>query len=86
MRFFEPLPPPPPEPRPDEPTVWRPPLWDRRSEALLGAPMESFGAAFVVIEYRGGLVLRGEIPPAMPLLSGALNTALPPGYGADIDG
>jgi hypothetical protein len=40
MPFFEPLPPPPPEPAPDQPTGWRPPVWDRPSEALLGAPVD----------------------------------------------
>jgi hypothetical protein len=41
MPFFEPLPPPPPEPPPDQSSGWRPPIWDRPSEALLGAPVES---------------------------------------------
>jgi hypothetical protein len=36
MPFFEPLPPL-PEPQ-EQPTGWRPPLWDRPSEAILGAP------------------------------------------------
>jgi hypothetical protein len=36
MPFFEPLPPL-PEPQ-EQPTGWRPPLWDRPSEAMLGAP------------------------------------------------
>jgi hypothetical protein len=37
MPFFEPLPPL-PEPQ-EQPTGWRPPLWDRPSEAVLGAPV-----------------------------------------------
>jgi hypothetical protein len=41
MPFFEPLPPIRPEPAPDEPSGWRPPLWDRPSEALLGAPIDA---------------------------------------------
>jgi hypothetical protein len=38
--FFEPLPAPPPEPVPEQSTGWRPPVWDRPSEALLGAPVD----------------------------------------------
>jgi hypothetical protein len=41
MSFFEPLPPPPPEPSRAQQPGWRPPIWDRPSEALLGAPIES---------------------------------------------
>ena len=37
MPFFDPLPPL-PEPQ-EQPTGWRPPLWDRPSEAILGAPV-----------------------------------------------
>lgn len=37
MPFFEPLPPL-PEPL-EQPAGWRPPLWDRPSEAILGAPV-----------------------------------------------
>jgi hypothetical protein len=37
MPFFEPLP---PRPEPStQPTGWRPPLWDRPSEAIMGAPV-----------------------------------------------
>lgn len=36
--FFEPLPPL-PEPGEEQPTGWRPPLWDRPSEASIGAPV-----------------------------------------------
>jgi len=39
VSFFEPLPPPPPDSTPGGPTGWRPPVWDRPSEALLGAPI-----------------------------------------------
>jgi hypothetical protein len=39
MPFFDPLPPELPQPAPDQPSGWRPPLWDRPSEALLGAPV-----------------------------------------------
>jgi len=39
MPFFEPLPPLPPEPEPQQSTGWVPPVWDRPSEALLGAPV-----------------------------------------------
>ena len=41
MSFFEPLPPPPPEPQQAAPTGWQPPLWDRPSEVLLGAPVDA---------------------------------------------
>lgn len=41
MPFFEPLPPPPPDPSPNQPSGWRPPIWDRPSEALLGVSVES---------------------------------------------
>lgn len=36
--FFEPLPPE-PEPPEEPPSGWRPPIWDRPSEALLGVPV-----------------------------------------------
>jgi hypothetical protein len=38
MPFFDPLPPE-PEFAPEQPTGWRPPAWDRPSEAVLGAPV-----------------------------------------------
>jgi hypothetical protein len=41
MPFFEVLPPPPPEPTSGGPTGWRPPVWDRPSEALLGASISA---------------------------------------------
>jgi len=44
MPFFEPLPEL-PEPEASQPTGWRTPLWDRPSEALVGAPV---GAAVVL--------------------------------------
>jgi hypothetical protein len=37
MTFFPPPPPPPEEPSGPQPTGWRPPAWDRPSEAVLGA-------------------------------------------------
>ena len=37
MRFFDPLPPDPPEPEGDQPTGWRAPAWDRPSEGTFGA-------------------------------------------------
>ena len=37
MPFFDPLPPEPPLSSSPQPTGWRPPAWDRPSEALLGA-------------------------------------------------
>jgi hypothetical protein len=39
VTFFEPLPPEPAEPGGSGASGWRPPLWDRPSEALLGAPI-----------------------------------------------
>src|SRR3954469_14072934 len=36
MPFFEPPPPRPDEPAERRPSGWRPPLWDRPSEAVLG--------------------------------------------------
>ena len=39
MPFFEPLPPVEPEPIEEHPSGWQPPIWDRPSEALLGAPV-----------------------------------------------
>jgi len=39
VSFFEPLPPPPPQSMPGGPTGWRPPVWDRPSEGLFGAPI-----------------------------------------------
>jgi hypothetical protein len=96
MPFFEPLPPQPPERSPDQPTGWRPPLWDRPSEALLGAPVDAAivlgrgERAAVVFDnvraYPNGFafslsILRNPMTPRDPMGPGFMGRGHPLGPG-----